>query len=133
MATKSSRSVVLVTLHRLFPVSRSLLPGRLVFSRSKTSAPISAARPAAIMPPAPAPVMTICPFIGTHCIIGCLRLLVGRRTTEDVWQPPFNPLAPNLGGREREDGGHPQTSGRDESLHPIRISSLGFGPTITGL
>ncbi len=46
-------------LQRDFPLISNLLPGRSVFSSNRTRAPSSAARPAAIKPPAPAP--TIAP------------------------------------------------------------------------
>ena len=59
-AMKSSLSLVFVKLQRPFPVMSTFFPGRSIFSRRRTRVPSSAARPAAIMPPAPAPMMIIC-------------------------------------------------------------------------
>jgi len=45
----------------------------------------------------------------------------------------FNPLAPTLGGERKETGGHPQTLGRDESLHPLGTWHLDSGDTLKEL
>ena len=54
---KSSSGLELVRLQRAFPDRRIFLPGLSVFSNSSTLAPSSAARAAAIMPLAPAPII----------------------------------------------------------------------------
>jgi len=46
-------------------------------------------------------------------------------------QPPLVPHS--WGKRSTEAGGHPQTLGRDESLHSLRISDLGIGDTVKEL
>ena len=58
-ARNASRSQLLVTLQRPFPVMPSLRPGRSFFSNTVTCAPASAAHPAAIMPAAPPPMTAI--------------------------------------------------------------------------
>ena len=62
MAMKSSISLALVRLQRVLPLMSTLLPGRSVFSSRRTEAPVSAARPAAIKPLAPAAISV---FIAT--------------------------------------------------------------------
>jgi len=50
MEMNSSISRAFVRLQRPFPLMRSFFPGPSVFSRRRTVAPFSAARPAAIIP-----------------------------------------------------------------------------------
>src|SRR3990172_4578521 len=71
MAIKSSSSLELVRLQRVFPLMAILLPGCVVFSSRMTLAPSSAALPAAIIPPAPAPT-TMTGLVVTEYLCGGL-------------------------------------------------------------
>jgi hypothetical protein len=53
-------------------------------------------------------------------------------TSLDIRKLLVNPLTPTLGGGTSVIEGHPQTPGRDTSLHSLRISDLEFGTLSMG-